>query len=340
MVATVAFGMGIDKPNIRFVVHTSLPKDMESYYQETGRAGRDGDPAVCLLLRGRSEIPLIRRFAGELEDEVQRRSALQRLQGMIRYAGSLVCRRKQILRYFGEEYPQENCGSCDVCLGAHEAVDITEDGQKLMSAVYRTGQRFGAGHVIDVVTGADTARIRQYGHHEVKTFGVGREHGKAYWQAVADELISGECLRQEGDRYPVLGITPTGFEVLAGKRRLCASRTIFEHRTVRPVRESVSEVPADPQLFERLKQLRREIASERSVPPYVIASDRTLRDICARRPRTASAFRQVHGIGEKKLEDLGPRFLQAVRDHLESGSDGEVPDSGEAPDRGGFSGVR
>lgn len=190
IVATIAFGMGIDKSNVRFVIHADLPKNIEGYYQETGRAGRDGEPAHCLLFFGRGDIPKIRYFINAVTDERERFIAIEKLNQTVGYASHNVCRRRQLLGFFGEDYPLDNCGACDICSGSVEQIDITADSQIIMSAVSRTGQRFGIGHIVDIVTGADTKRIRELRHNEIKTYGTGKDRDKKHWRSLINELIA------------------------------------------------------------------------------------------------------------------------------------------------------
>ena len=210
MVATIAFGMGIDKSNVRFVIHADLPKNIDGYYQETGRAGRDGEPARCVLFFSRGDIPKIRYFINGITDDRERFIAIEKLNQTVGYASHNVCRRRQLLGFYGEEYDAENCGACDICSGSAEQTDITTDAQVILSAVSGTGQRFGIGHIIDIVTGADTKRIRELRHNEIKTYGAGKARDKKYWRGVVDELMAQEALTQEGDPYPVLKISRKG----------------------------------------------------------------------------------------------------------------------------------
>ncbi|HEY6010334.1 MAG TPA: DNA helicase RecQ, partial [Nitrospirota bacterium] len=217
IVATIAFGMGIDKSNVRFVVHADVPRHIEGYYQETGRAGRDGEPAHCLLYFSRGDIPKIRYFIDQVQDDTERAIAMEKLNQTVRFASHNVCRRKQLLAFFGEAYPEENCGACDICTGLVKQVDISDDARIVMSAMARTNERFGIGHIIDIVMGADTKRIKELGHDAIKTFGAGRHHDKMHWRFIVDELLAQELIRQDGDRYPVLKLTPKGAALLIGQ---------------------------------------------------------------------------------------------------------------------------
>jgi len=313
MVATIAFGMGIDKSNVRFVIHGDLPKNIEGYYQETGRAGRDGEPALCLLFFSRGDIPKIRYFINQIADDSERSVAAEKLNRMVGLASHNVCRRKQLLKFFGEEYPADNCAACDICLGGTEEVDITIDAQIIMSAMLRSGEWFGIGHIIDIVTGADTKRIRNLRHNQIKTYGAGRHHDKNHWRSLVDELLAQDIIRQEGDRYPVLKLTPKGSEVLFGKTRL----TALKREETRAVRESAGLERYDKILFEKLRAVRKEIAEEEQVPPFVIFSDKTLHEMCRCYPSSLSEMKKISGVGEVKLKRYATVFLAGIKKHLD-----------------------
>ncbi len=321
VVATIAFGMGIDKSNVRFVVHADLPKNMEGYYQETGRSGRDGEPAHCLLLFGRGDISKQRYFIDRMESESERAIASQKLNEMARFASTNVCRRRTILGYFGERYEPENCGACDVCRGSVEKVDATVDAQIVMSAVMRTGQRFGAAHVVDVVCGANTQKIRDFRHDEVKTYGAGKGKTKRHWRSIIDDLIAQEFLALSPDGLPILHVTQTGAEVLFGRRSfsvLKQRQTATAARASRAGRRARNAEPDgayDAGLFEHLRSLRTKLAREKNVPPYVVFSDRTLREMSQLSPESEEQMREVTGIGEKKLAQYGQAFLEAIADY-------------------------
>ena len=319
IVATVAFGMGIDKSNIRFVVHADLPKNMESYYQETGRSGRDGEPARCLLLFGGGDIPKIRYFINDIADETERKVATGKLYDMVNFATVNACRRGQLLGYFGERLDGDNCGGCDVCAGQVEQVDATREAQIVMSAMARTGQRFGAGHVVDVVTGADTQKIRDFQHDLLVTYGTGSDKPKAHWRRVIDNLVAQECVAYTDSPYPGLRITEKGGEILFGRAEFLILKAA-KPKKARKRKSSAALVDVfenyDQALFEKLRSLRTDLARTQNVPPYIVFSDRALREMARDCPTSADQMRQVTGVGEKKLQRYGEQFLAVIQSHV------------------------
>ena len=298
-----------------------LPKNIESYYQETGRAGRDGSAARCLLFFGRGDIPKIRYFIDRITDDNERSIAMGKLNQMAGYASHNVCRRKQLLGFFGEDYPSGNCAACDICSGNVEQIDITIEAQKIMSAVSRTGQRFGAGHIVDILTGADTKRVRELKHNEIKTYGAGKDRDKRYWRTVVDELIAQEALKQEGAPYPVLNITNKGSDILFGREKITALRK-EEAKTKSPV-EKGGEY--DRTLFERLRSVRKKLADIQQVPPYIIFSDKTLQDMCRRFPSTLPEMKKIGGVGDTKLERYGEDFIAEIKRYLDENPGISIP---------------
>lgn len=312
IVATIAFGLGIDKSNVRFVVHADLPKNIEGYYQETGRAGRDGEPARCLLFFSRGDIPKIRYFIDRITDAGERSIAMDKLNQTVEYAAHNLCRRKHLLGFFGEDYAADNCRACDICTGSVEQIDVTMDAQITMSAISRTQQRFGIGHIIDIVTGADTKRIRELKHYEIRTYGAGKQKDRKHWRFLVNELLAQDLIRQEGDPYPVLKLTQKGSDVLYGKAEVKALKREEAGTGTKRAREDDSG-QYDETLFEKLRGLRKKIAEEHQVPPYVIFSDRTLHDMCRLYPVTLPDMRRISGVGDAKLERYGEDFVAEVR---------------------------
>ena len=319
VVATIAFGMGIDKPNIRWIVHADLPRSVEGYYQETGRAARDGDPAESLLLYGPGDIAAVRWHIGKIESPEEKARAEARLREILRYAESGVCRRIQLLAHFGESHPG-NCGRCDVCAGEVATEDLTEAARKVLSAAVRTGEHFGAHHLADILVGAATDKVLDRGHQALPTFGVGKDHDRDWWLGLIRELDAGDCLARGEGRTAGYRLTGKGRLVLLGKQAFLASRSLGRaSRDSSPARQD--ELPLEPLdagsqegLFQCLRVLRKEIARKKGLPPYVVFSDKSLRSIAQNRPANAAGLLRCHGVGDAKLEAYGTAFLEAIRE--------------------------
>jgi len=313
IVATVAFGMGIDKSNVRFVIHADLPKSIESYYQETGRAGRDGEDARCIMLFSQSDIPKVRFFIDAMLDEEERSRALDALSKVVAFASTNVCRRKTLLDHFGEIYPRENCGSCDVCLGLHEVIDCTIEAQMMLSAVVRTDSRFGAAYLVDILTGSDTQKIREFGHDRLKVYGAGKGHGKKFWRQLIDDLIARKAIGRSEGLYPTIFLLDGGVRILKNEERVELTRVV-EKKAGKPSRKSgsVEETPAERAFFERLRALRKMLADQQGVPPYVVFSDRTLHEMAALKPRSTDEMLTISGVGEVKLARYAEPFLELI----------------------------
>jgi ATP-dependent DNA helicase RecQ len=315
MVATIAFGMGIDKPDVRFVAHLDLPKSVEGYYQETGRAGRDGLPSTAWLAYGLQDVVQQRRMIDENEgDLAHRRKLSAHLDAMLALCETVECRRVQLLGYFGQ--PSTACGNCDTCLSPPEAWDGTVPAQKLLSTVVRLWrerhQRFGAGHLIDILLGRETDRVRTQSHTELKTFGIGTELGEQEWRGVVRQLLAQGLLGVAADGYGTLVITDASASVLDGSRVVMLRR-----ETVKPTRaaksKAGSELPEEARpLFESLREWRAGVAREQGVPAYIVFGDATLRGIALTKPSSLEQLGTISGVGEKKLESYGEGVLEVV----------------------------
>jgi ATP-dependent DNA helicase RecQ len=317
VVATIAFGMGIDKPDVRFVAHVDLPKSLEAYYQETGRAGRDDLPAVAWMVHGPGDIPQLRRFIDDSSaSEEQKRIERGKLDTLIGFTEATGCRRQVLLRHFGEQLA-EPCGNCDGCLEPQALEDVSLPVQKLLSAVYRTGQRFGAAHVVDVLLGASTEKIRQLGHDQLSVYGIGRELDRGQWRALVRQLLSREILQAPAEAKGGLcfGAEELVRPLLRGEQRLNLALLPPRRERKRSVAQPATQpidTEVDTSLLASLKAWRREQARLQGVPPYVVFHDRTLAEVAACQPRDLDALAQLNGIGAAKLERYGEALLAVV----------------------------
>ncbi|MBN1134508.1 MAG: DNA helicase RecQ [Methanosarcinaceae archaeon] len=322
IVATIAFGMGIDKPNVRFVIHYDLPKNLESYYQETGRGGRDGLECECLLFFSRGDRYKIEYFINQKQSKEERDVALYQLREMVNYCDSNMCRRKVLLNYFGEEYDEQNCGKCDACLEPKEKFEGTEAAIKLLNCVDDLNQRFGMNYVIDVLIGSKTKKIIGNKHNLLKSYGSGHEFSKAHWQSIAREMISLDLLMVEGERYPLLKLNQKSRDLLTGSETVRLTKPAVD---VQIARKQATTPFTDHDMLERLKKLRKTIADKENVPPYIVFADTSLRQMATKLPKTRDDLLQITGVGEHKSNKYGDIFLKEIAGNSEKHDDSSSP---------------
>jgi ATP-dependent DNA helicase RecQ len=323
MVATVAFGMGIDKPNVRFVVHLDLPKSMEGYYQETGRAGRDGLPANAWMTYGLGDVVSMRKMldSGDAPEE-RKQVERQKLDALLGFCESTSCRHQTLLRYFGEQHPG-NCEQCDNCLSPVDTWNATQAVQMALSCVYRTGQRFGVVHLIDVLLGKNTPKIQQFNHQTLSTFGIGKGLTQQQWSSVYRQLVAGGYLESDIEAYGGLKLAESAKPVLKGEAEvwlrqdiaLAATRKVSKAERGSRAKEGYKEVADDP-IWHALKAKRMELAKEQGVPPYVIFHDSTLLEILNQKPASLTEMSHIAGVGQAKLIRYGDEFLQVLEDEM------------------------
>jgi ATP-dependent DNA helicase RecQ len=316
VVATVAFGMGIDKSNVRFVIHHDIPKNIESYYQETGRAGRDGLASEALLLFGFGDIAIGRSMIENLTNQERKRIEQHKLNAIIGFAEALSCRRRVLLGYFGEQLV-EDCNNCDICLNPPQMIDVTIEARKALSCVFRVGQRFGTGHVIDVLMGSQNKRLLQLGHDRLSTYGIGTDKDRNFWGSLLRNLIHNGFLDQDIGNYSILTLPEKSRPLLRGEQAMSMAAPRIREASVKKTtgRRNSSfdpDLDSNPELFEQLRKLRKQLADQTKVPPFVIFSDAALKEMAAKLPTSSDEFLDIHGVGKHKLKKYGLVFMAEI----------------------------